>query len=111
MKLNPQWRGVALLAGTLLLPLSAAATIPADGLLSSTVTVKYDPSRASTTDGASRLYGSLQSAAARVCRDADTRGLTLDFSYYQCTSSALDDAVRKLDIPAISELHSQRVKR
>ncbi len=111
MKLDSAWRGAALLTGSLLLPLAAAATIPAETLVSNTVTVKYRPSLASTSSGAKRLYGSLRSAAVSACRDPGSPAFVIDAAYRACASGALDQAVEKVNIPAISELHSQNHKR
>ncbi len=111
MKQVSTWRGVALLGAALLLPLGAAATIPAEPLLSNSVTVKYRPSRAATADGAARLYESLRSAAAAVCRDPATPPLVVDSDYRACASTALEQAVEKVNLPAIRELHLQDRKR
>lgn len=110
MKLNPQWRGVALMAGALLLPLTAAAA-PLEIPTTKTVTVKYRPSSASKPDGASQLYGTLQSAAAYACRLPGESALLADAAYQQCAATALDSAVKKVSIPAVLQLHLKNPKR
>jgi UrcA family protein len=102
---------VVVILGAVMLCASASAAPPMDGMVvTQAVKVKYVRARAQTPAGAEELYGSLQAAAARVCRDAGTRPTTFGDSYSACVDAALARAVDELDIAAVSDLHLQGEK-
>src|SRR5690606_31108554 len=101
--------GIALLAGAILFTAGARAMPPlAEATMTRTETVKYDPIAATTPEGAVELYGRLQQTAARVCSEqgSRTRPLRHDPAYEACAKEALEGAVRRVDIPMVSLLHS-----
>jgi UrcA family protein len=101
--------GLALLA-TALLSTSALA-LPSrslqDDVQTRTETVKFKAADAATAEGAASLYGKLNDAALRVCRDE--RLAAVD-SLEACVADALDAAVRSIASPMVSALHWQARK-
>lgn len=77
-----------------------------------TETVKYMPSTIESMDGAAQLYEELKAAAERVCRDPenhDSRFLQRDNdARTQCMTEALQQAVRRIDMPMVTFLHQDR---
>lgn|SRR5688572_22912764 len=102
-------RTVLLLAGATLFPMGALAMPPADSAVATrTETVKFAAAEAATPDGAAALYGRLQSAASRVCRDPlATSGRRMDdqMAAAACRREALDRAIADLGIASVAALH------
>lgn len=109
MKSIDRTRTVLLVACATLYSLGASATPPPDGSVATrTETVKYLAAEAATPDGAAVLYGKLQMAATRVCRDPmATSGRRMDdqVAVAACRREALDRAVADLGIATVAALH------
>ena len=102
-------RMMLLLAGATLFSMGASAMPPPDSTATTrTETVKYLAAEAATPDGAVALYGRLQTAATRVCRDPmATSGRRIDeqMAAAACRREALDRAVADLGIASVAALH------
>jgi UrcA family protein len=97
-----------LLLGATTLTLSARAAGPVEVMVTRTETVKYAPAGAQEPAGAAKLYGALQAAASRVCRDPSPLMLSAD--YVACADAALAKAVEDVNIAAVSAIHLQSEK-
>jgi len=113
MKTKQDLSGVASRVGAwLLLAGATAGAMAGETVMSDTVTqtkaVQYRVSHAETADGAEQLYMKLERAAARVCKVA---GRKLEgASYRNCTSDALEKAVKDVDIEAVAAVYVERNK-
>src|SRR5687767_5370209 len=99
---------VALLASATLFSGSAWSWSPSgETIVTRTETVKYDPARAATHEGAAELYLKLRQAAVRVCSDPTSSPgrLAGRTGLAACISDALANAVQDLGIPMVSVLH------
>lgn len=103
-KLN--FRGLAIIAGALMISTSAMAE-SSDSVVIQRTTVKFDRSVASTPAGAEVLYTELSQAASRVCVDNSSPLVAQGGRFAECRSAALGQAVGKVNIQAISELYSK----
>jgi UrcA family protein len=109
MKSRINMCSIALLAGATLLSTGAMASPLSERVLTRTETVKYNPAKATTINGAAELYEKLHAAAAKVCSSDDRRFSALDMqdTYEKCTATALDKAVAKVHSPLVMALHLQ----
>jgi UrcA family protein len=67
------------------------------------VTVQFSDLDTSNTQGAATLYRRLKSAAASVCRDLEPgKQLAQVWAYTDCVHTAFNNAVVKIDRPAVT---------
>jgi UrcA family protein len=73
------------------------------------VIVHYQDGSFGTAEGAAKVYRNLRAAARRVCGMQDGGRLSLDHSLkaQACFDTALADAVRRIDRPMLTSVHSK----
>lgn len=98
-------RIAALLAGAILVSAGAIADSLDDRVVIHSTTVTFDRALASTPAGARDLYAALKLAASRVCVDTSDLLVVQGRLFTACRSAALGQAVSRIDIQALSELH------
>jgi UrcA family protein len=76
----------------------------ADDLTAPTITVKFDDLNIATRAGAKALYRRIQAAAVEVCPEWDNSDLHMVAIQRACVDHAIDNAVRKVDSTALTEL-------
>ena len=75
------------------------------------VTVSYSDVAFGNTDGAAHVYRKLKNAARKVCGVSNgTKTLELHLAAQDCYEAALADAVRKVDRPTLTALHSSKTR-
>jgi len=70
------------------------------------VTVNYDELDLSSTQGAAKLYARLRFAARQVCAPFEGRELTRRAAYKECYNEALANAVKNVNVSAVTALHA-----
>ena len=92
-----------------LLTVDARATEPAGNPLS--LTVSYSDVAFGNTAGAADVYRKLKVAARKVCGlDSYSKDLDLMVAARECYDDALADAVRKIDRPTLTALHTSNAR-
>jgi UrcA family protein len=81
---------------------SAADTNPLQAL------VKYGDLNVSSSEGAAALYTRIHAAAEQVCRPLDNRDMAFKKLKEACVSTAIADAVAKVDQPALFSVYSAK---
>jgi UrcA family protein len=76
----------------------------ADDLSAPAITVKFDDLNIASPAGAKALYRRIQAAAVEVCPQADNADLHMVAIRGACIDHAIDNAVRKVDSTALTEL-------
>jgi UrcA family protein len=76
----------------------------ADDLTAPAITVKFDDLNIASPAGAKALYRRIQVAAVEVCPQADNGDLHMVAIKSACVEHAIDDAVRKVDSTALTDL-------
>jgi len=73
------------------------------------VAVTYTDAAFTTAEGTAKVYRKLKSAARRVCGINEGGRLTLDQGVRsrECFETALADAVRRIDRPMLTSVHSR----
>ena len=73
------------------------------------VIVHYQDNAFATAEGTAKVYKKLKSAARRVCGINDGGRLTLDqgIKSRECFEQALAEAVRRIDRPMLTSVHSR----
>ena len=75
------------------------------------VTVSYSDVAFGNTDGAAHVYRKLKNAARKVCGvNSGSKTLELQLAAQECYEAALADAVRKIDRPTLTALHSSKTR-
>ena len=84
----------------------AALTAPAgaDGINPPSKTVKFDDLNITTAAGAKALYRRIQTAAVEVCPAQMNYSLRMEQSQRACVDHAIDNAVKSVNSPALTEL-------
>jgi UrcA family protein len=104
---------ILLLAGAMLFSSGAwSLPPPDDSVTTRSMTVKYDPAKVATTEGATALYGKLRQAASRVCADPSfpaSRRFDDRFAHAACMKEALDGAIGHIASPMLTALHSPQL--
>lgn len=96
---------VVLMAGA---TLALGATAMADeSMVTRTETVKYSRTEAATPAGAVKLYGALQVAASRACRERGMPMSAYGDSVDACKGAALSRAVADVKIDAVTAVFMQ----
>lgn len=103
----------AVAAGVLVSSATFASPAPADGVaVETTYKVQFVRSDLDSAVGAKAAYARLRSAARHVCDSGEPFRDALMFATAieeeKCTNQALDEAVKRLDNPAVTELHQAR---
>jgi UrcA family protein len=71
------------------------------------ISVSYSDVSFATTQGAAKVYGRLKAAARQVCGVNDgVKDVAMIIAAHDCYQSALADAVRRIDRPALTALHT-----
>ena len=109
MKHRDNVRSTILLLGASVLCVSAWAVPPAEAIVTRTETVKFSRASAETPAGAVELYGALQAAASRTCRD-EMAPTAWGASHAECADAALAKAVDDVNIAAVSAIYLQHGK-
>ena len=78
--------------------------VDADGLSPPTKTVKFDDLNITTAAGAKVLYRRIQTAAVEVCPAQFSYSLRMEQAQRACVDHAIDNAVKKVNSPALTEL-------
>jgi UrcA family protein len=109
MKSRINVRVIVLLAGATLLSTGAMASPPSQQALTRSETIKYNPAKATTIEGATELYEKLRAAAAKVCSSKGTGYSAIDMQndYDACVRKALHQAVGRVRSPLLTALHLQ----
>jgi UrcA family protein len=83
-----------------------ALTMPAgaDGLNPPSKTVKFDDLNIATPAGAKALYRRIQTAAVEVCPTQMYYTLRMEQAQRACVDHAIDNAVKSVNSPALTEL-------
>jgi UrcA family protein len=100
---------IVLLAGAMLFSGGAWALPPSgEVVMTRSMTVKYDPAKVSTAEGATALYDKLRQAALRVCMDPQAPAHRIDdqWARAECMKEALDSAIGHIGIPTLTALHA-----
>lgn len=103
---------IVLLAGAMLFSGGAwSLPPPGEAVMTRSMTVKYDPAKVSTAEGATELYGKLRQAALRVCADPGFPSRRFDdqWARAECMKDALDTAIGHIAIPMLTALHSPQL--
>lgn len=87
----------------------AAAPVMADSEPRA-VTVNFDELDLTTAQGAGKLYARLRFAARQVCAPLDGRELTRRNAFKECYSEALENAVKQVNVSAVTALHVRAVQ-
>jgi UrcA family protein len=76
----------------------------ADGLNPPSKTVKFDDLNIATAAGAKALYRRIQTAAVEVCPTQMSYTLRMEQARRACVDHAIDNAVKSVNSPALTEL-------
>ncbi len=76
----------------------------ADGLTPASKTVKFDDLNITTAAGAKVLYRRIQTAAVEVCPAQFSYSLRMEQAQRACVDHAIDNAVKKVNSSALTEL-------
>jgi UrcA family protein len=103
---TPTW----VLTSVLLAGASAAAADPAQSppQWATSLTVRFRDLNLSTPEGNRALYGRIRSAATMVCGPSSI-SVWYGSQYWvwkECYDATMDSAIRKLNLPALTDLHS-----
>ena len=73
------------------------------------ITVHYSDAAFGTVDGTAKVYRKLKTAARKVCGINEGGRLTLDqgIAARECFDKALADAVRRIDRPMLTTVHTR----
>ena len=75
------------------------------------VTVSYSDVSFATASGAAKVYGKLKAAARQVCGVNDgNKEVAHVIAAHDCFKAALTDAVRRVDRPTLTALHTSNVR-
>lgn len=98
--------GAAAIALTFLTLLTVDARADEPKVLRS-VAVSYSDVSFATAKGAAQVYGKLRVAARKVCGvDDGVKDIALVLAARDCYETALADAVRRIDRPTLTAVHS-----
>jgi UrcA family protein len=103
--------GAAAIALTLLTLLTVDAR--ADGVKPTmpSISVSYSDVSFATAKGAAMVYGKLKAAARQVCRVNDgAKDVAVILASHDCFKEALANAVRKIDRPTLTALHTSTTR-
>lgn len=101
--------GAAALALTLLTLITVDVRASEPEVAPPKVLVHYTATAFDTAEGTAKVYGKLKRAARRVCGINDGGRLTLEqgVKAQECFDQALADAVRRIDRPMLTSVHSK----
>jgi len=101
--------GAAAVALTLLTLLTVDVRAAEREAAPAKVIVHYSDTAFGTTEGTAQVYRKLKTAARRVCGINDGGRLTLDqgIAARKCFDTALADAVRRIDRPMLTSVHTK----
>ena len=103
--------GAAAIALTILTLLTVDARADATPGNLPSVTVSYSDVAFGNSDGAAKVYRQLKNAARKVCGvDSFNQPLELYLAARACYEEALADAVRKIDRPTLTALHTSKTR-
>jgi UrcA family protein len=86
-----------------------AVDVRADSLQDNppSVTVRFSELALADSANAAKVYGKLRTAARKVCGlNRGAKSLQEHLGQLECFQAAMDDAVRKVDRPTLTALHS-----
>jgi UrcA family protein len=90
---------------------SAAIAAPEDSYTISSLSVTYHDADLALPDGPQLLYRRIQGAAKLVCHQPDQRELARYTIYRQCFDRAVDAAVAKVNVNALTAYHRSKTQR
>jgi UrcA family protein len=104
--------GAAALALTFLTLLTVDVRAAEPEAVPTKVIVHYSDTAFGTAEGTAQVYRKLKSAARMVCGINDGARLTLDHSIAakNCFDAALADAVRRIDRPMLTSVHTRHAR-
>lgn len=99
--------GAAALALTFLTLLTVDARADDAKHTTPSISVSYSDISFATSKGAANVYGRLKAAARQVCGVNDgAKEVAVVLAAHECYEQALADAVRKIDRPTLTALHT-----
>ena len=103
--------GAAAVALTVLTLLTVDARASEPGANPTSITVSYSDVAFGNTAGAADVYRKLKAAARKVCGvNNGEKDLYVVVATHDCYVEALADAVRKIDRPTLTALHTANVR-
>ena len=104
--------GAAALALTFLTLLTVDVRAAEPEAVPTKVIVHYQDTAFSTAEGTAQVYRKLKSAARMVCGINDGGRLTIDqgVAAKNCFDTALADAVRRIDRPMLTSVHTRHAR-
>ena len=103
--------GAAAIALTFLTLLTVDARADSNPGDKPSITVSYSDVAFGNADGAAKVYRQLKSAARKVCgMDHSIQPLEMYLAARDCYEEALADAVRKIDRPTLTALHTSKTR-
>ena len=104
--------GAAALAVTFLTLLTVDVRAAEPEAVPTKVIVHYQDTAFSTAEGTAQVYRKLKSAARMVCGINDGGRLTIDqgVAAKNCFDTALADAVRRIDRPMLTSVHTRHAR-
>jgi len=104
--------GAAALALTFLTLLTVDVRAAEPEAVPTKVIVHYQDTAFGTAEGTAQVYRKLKSAARMVCGINDGGRMTLDHSIAakNCFDAALADAVRRIDRPMLTSVHTRHAR-
>ena len=103
--------GAAAIALTFLTLLTVDARADATPGNLPSVTVSYSDVAFGNSEGAAKVYRQLKNAARKVCGvDNSNKPLDLYLAARDCYEEALADAVRKIDRPTLTSVHTSKTR-
>lgn len=104
--------GAAAIALTLLTLLTVDARAGEAKQNPPSISVSYSDVSFATTAGAAKVYGKLKAAARQVCGVTDgLKDLAVIAAAHDCYRNALADAVRRIDRPTLTALHTASTRK
>jgi UrcA family protein len=90
---------------------AGASAAPQDTDLVSSIKLKYFEADLARPGGPELFYRRIQSAARLVCREPDLREVSRHAKFQQCFDHAVDAAVAKVNVTALTAYHRTRTQR
>ena len=90
---------------------AGAIAAPQGPAIVSSLNVKYHEADLAQPGGPEFLYRRIQGAARRVCHEPDQRELARYAEYRQCFERAVDNAVAKVNVTALTAYHRSKTQR
>ena len=103
--------GIAVLCAAAFTAAGAIAAPRSDTDAVSSMNVKYLEADLARPDGPQFLYRRIQGAARLVCHEPDLRDLSAQTKFQHCFERAVDAAVAKVNVTALTAYHRSKTQR